>query len=189
MTLMSNDSPLVYIVVINHELQYSIWRDDHAKPIPPGWKDVGIRGTKEECLAQIEKLWTDMRPLSVRRALETYVPPQIADAVGEDEDDELLVRLAKEQPIHFVGHPSTSPTELDAQLERGRVFIRFESTGTELGIKLDPRSLGPARSSVAAKTGKIHLEGDLTLNFNRVRFKGTLDVANLQGTGRLESRT
>lgn len=55
-------------VVINHEEQYSIWPT--FKDIPAGWKAVGVEGTKQECLAHIEQVWTDMRPLSLRQALE-----------------------------------------------------------------------------------------------------------------------
>ena len=54
-----------YRVVINHEEQYSIWFAD--REIPEGWKDVGFKGTKRECLKHIEEIWTDMRPLSLRR--------------------------------------------------------------------------------------------------------------------------
>lgn len=57
-----------YIVVINHEEQYSIWFAD--RQIPLGWRDVGKRGTKAECLAYIEEVWTDMRPLSLRQQME-----------------------------------------------------------------------------------------------------------------------
>ena len=56
-----------YRVVLNHEEQYSIWAAD--KPKPPGWNDVGKQGTREECLDYIEQVWTDMRPLSVRKHL------------------------------------------------------------------------------------------------------------------------
>jgi MbtH protein len=56
-----------YRVVINHEEQYSIWTAE--KPNPPGWTDVGKSGTKDECLDYIEQVWTDMRPLSVRKHL------------------------------------------------------------------------------------------------------------------------
>ena len=56
----------VYKVVINQEEQYSIWLADSANP--PGWQDVGVQGTKAECLAHIERVWTDMRPLSLRRS-------------------------------------------------------------------------------------------------------------------------
>jgi MbtH protein len=55
----------VYRVVVNHEEQYSIWPVD--REIPLGWSEVGKRGKKEECLAYIAEVWTDMRPLSLRR--------------------------------------------------------------------------------------------------------------------------
>lgn len=62
------EDTLQYVVVVNHEEQYSIWFAD--REIPAGWRDVGKRGTKKECLDYIEEVWTDMRPLSVRRHLE-----------------------------------------------------------------------------------------------------------------------
>lgn len=54
-----------YEVVINHEEQYSIWAAD--REIPLGWKAVGKRGSKEQCLEHIKEVWTDMRPLSLRQ--------------------------------------------------------------------------------------------------------------------------
>jgi MbtH protein len=54
-----------YAVVMNHEDQYSIWPTE--KEIPAGWTAEGVTGSKQECLAHIERVWTDMRPLSVRR--------------------------------------------------------------------------------------------------------------------------
>jgi MbtH protein len=53
--------------VINHEEQYSIWPD--YKAIPEGWKSVGVEGDKQTCLNYIETTWTDMRPLSLRKAM------------------------------------------------------------------------------------------------------------------------
>lgn len=53
-----------YIVVINHEEQYSIWPD--FKEIPLGWRDANFRGAKAACLEHINTVWTDMRPLSLR---------------------------------------------------------------------------------------------------------------------------
>jgi len=58
----------IYKVVINEEEQYSIWPAHKANP--PGWKDVGKSGTKEECLAYIKEIWTDMRPLSLRKKMQ-----------------------------------------------------------------------------------------------------------------------
>lgn len=53
-----------YRVVLNEEEQYSVWPLD--RPVPAGWREDGVSGTKEECLAHIEKVWVDMRPLSLR---------------------------------------------------------------------------------------------------------------------------
>jgi MbtH protein len=53
-----------YTVVVNHEEQYSIWAT--FKPVPAGWREAGKKGSKAECLAHIEEVWTDMTPASVR---------------------------------------------------------------------------------------------------------------------------
>lgn len=52
------------VVVLNDEEQYSIWPAD--RPVPAGWRAAGFEGDQDECLARIEELWTDMRPLSLR---------------------------------------------------------------------------------------------------------------------------
>ena len=62
------DDTTIYKVVINHEEQYSIWPEDRENPL--GWNDVGKSGSKQECLAYIEEVWTDMRPLSLRKKME-----------------------------------------------------------------------------------------------------------------------
>lgn len=54
-----------FIVLINEEEQYSLW--PAWKTIPGGWQDVGIKGDKKTCLEHIEKNWTDMRPLSLKK--------------------------------------------------------------------------------------------------------------------------
>jgi MbtH protein len=54
-------------VVMNHEEQYSIWPAE--RELPAGWSDGGKSGSKDECLAHIEAVWTDMRPLSLRRRM------------------------------------------------------------------------------------------------------------------------
>jgi MbtH protein len=56
-----------YAVVVNHEEQYSIWPAD--RPLPAGWRQDGMTGTESECLAHIDRVWTDMRPLSLRLAM------------------------------------------------------------------------------------------------------------------------
>jgi MbtH protein len=54
-------------VVVNEEEQYSIWPIDRDNP--PGWSDAGKSGPKAECLSFIEQVWTDMRPLSLRKSM------------------------------------------------------------------------------------------------------------------------
>lgn len=58
----------IYNVVVNHEEQYSIWPD--YKPLPLGWRAAGKTGPKQECLDYISQVWTDMRPLSLRKKME-----------------------------------------------------------------------------------------------------------------------
>ena len=58
----------IYKVVVNHEEQYSIWPADKENAL--GWKDAGKSGAKAECLGHIKEVWTDMRPLSLRRRME-----------------------------------------------------------------------------------------------------------------------
>ena len=58
---------VIYKVVVNHEEQYSIWPADRQNAL--GWKDVGKTGSKAECLAYIKEVWTDMRPLSLRKQM------------------------------------------------------------------------------------------------------------------------
>lgn len=70
---MSWDSPETrFNVVVNHEEQYSIWPD--YKSVPAGWRTVGKQGSKDECLAYIEQVWSDMRPLSLRQAMQAEDP-------------------------------------------------------------------------------------------------------------------
>lgn len=54
-----------FAVVLNHEEQYSVWPQDWD--LPPGWRAEGHAGSKADCLAYIDEVWTDMRPLSARR--------------------------------------------------------------------------------------------------------------------------
>ena len=65
---MDQEDTTIYNVVMNHEQQYSIWPADRENPL--GWNNVGFSGLKEECLNYIKEVWTDMRPLSLRRRME-----------------------------------------------------------------------------------------------------------------------
>jgi MbtH protein len=58
----------IYKVVVNHEEQYSIWPADRENPA--GWRDAGKSGKKSECLEYVKEVWTDMRPLSLRKQMD-----------------------------------------------------------------------------------------------------------------------
>ena len=72
----------VYKVVINHEEQYSIWSADRENAL--GWNDVGKEGLKQECLDYIKEVWTDMRPLSLRKKMEEMEKQQKEEAEKGD---------------------------------------------------------------------------------------------------------
>jgi MbtH protein len=67
MSTFEEEDQTTYKVVINHEEQYSIWPE--WRDNPAGWRDDGKRGNKAECLAYIDEVWTDMRPLSLRKRM------------------------------------------------------------------------------------------------------------------------
>src|SRR5215813_14642592 len=79
----------IYKVVLNHEEQYSIWPAYRENPL--GWNDAGKAGLKAECLAYIKEVWTDMRPLSLRKKMEEMAlnppppppPPPYPNRPGE----------------------------------------------------------------------------------------------------------
>lgn len=55
---------MTHLVVVNHEDQHSVWPE--ARTLPAGWRATGFSGTRDECLAHIAVVWTDIRPASVR---------------------------------------------------------------------------------------------------------------------------
>ena len=63
-----SDDKTIYKVVLNDEEQYSIWPAHRENA--PGWRDAGKSGTKDECLAYITEMWTDMRPLTLRKKMQ-----------------------------------------------------------------------------------------------------------------------
>jgi MbtH protein len=68
MSFDDNEDTTAYKVMLNHEEQYSIW--PLYKENPLGWREAGKSGAKAECLEYIGQVWTDMRPLSLRKKME-----------------------------------------------------------------------------------------------------------------------
>ena len=55
-----------YLVLVNHEGQYSLW--PAFREVPKGWSTVGPQGQRQICLNWIEENWSDMRPKSLIEA-------------------------------------------------------------------------------------------------------------------------
>lgn len=68
MTNPFEDENREYLVLVNHEMQYSLW--PAFIEIPDGWTAVGPKGKRGECLEWIDQTWTDMRPKSLRDAMD-----------------------------------------------------------------------------------------------------------------------
>lgn len=63
------DDDARYEVLRNDEEQYSLWLAE--LDVPAGWHKVGMAGSKDECTAYVDKVWTDMRPRSLRERMES----------------------------------------------------------------------------------------------------------------------
>jgi MbtH protein len=71
-------------VVMNSEEQYSIWPLGRVNAL--GWRDTGKSGSKEECLAYIKEVWTDMLPLTLRKRHENTIPVARRTLSPSDDD-------------------------------------------------------------------------------------------------------
>lgn len=182
----------VYKVVVNHEEQYSIWPDDREEPL--GWKAVGKVGLKEECLAYIEEVWTDMRPLSLRKQMEEAgrnpTPPGDApEPSATDARDDLVSRLSTgEHPVEVDLRTEKTAQKFKENIDRGYVYIKFTNTqgGTEFGVRLDQDQSDLMKADFERQTGKVHLVGGLTLNYVQVRCVADIDLTTFTGQGHLE---
>jgi uncharacterized protein YbdZ (MbtH family) len=180
----------VYKVVVNLEEQYSIW--PQYKEIPLGWNDVGKSGLKPECLAYIKEVWTDMRPLSLRKKMEEMAknPPSPLPPSDPNRSRErsLVEKLCEGDHLVEASLPSEKSAEaLKNRIDLGYVHIKFPETkgGTELGIRLDRDALDLSRSDFETRSGMVHLEGELVLDYVRVRCIADIDLKTLSGKGHL----
>jgi hypothetical protein len=101
--------------------------------------------------------------------------------------NELTQRLSSDQPI-IMGGSQPSADELRKRVEEMRyVLIKFTETrgGTELGFELDQDATDVSTADFDQGSGTVHVEGTLILNDDPVRCIADLDLATLEGTGRL----
>jgi len=180
----------VYKVVVNHEEQYSILPIYKANPA--GWRDEGKAGPRAECLAYIKEVWTDMRPLSLRKKMEelakTPPPPLPPQDPNAPRQKSLVERLCEGNHAVKVGlQPDKSVKLFKEAIDRDYVHVKFTQTngGTEIGFRLDRPSSDFSKANFEAGTGTAHVEGDLTLDYVKVKCVADIDLGILSGTGRL----
>jgi uncharacterized protein YbdZ (MbtH family) len=179
----------VYRVVVNHEEQYSIWPE--YKEIPLGWKDVGKIGQKADCLAFVKEVWTDMRPLSLRKKMEEMAknPPPPPPDPNRPKEKSLVDKLCKgNHPVEAKLRPEKTVKLFKEAIDRNYVHIKFTKTrgGTELGVRLDRDACDFSRADFENGTGTIHVEGGLTLDYVKVKCIADIDLSTLEGKGHLE---
>lgn len=185
-----SENETIYRVVVNHEEQYSIWQDYKENPL--GWKSVGKAGSKAECLAYIKEVWTDMRPLSLRKkmeALENNPPAPLAAPASEVKHEKSLVDyLCEGKHAVEVGlRPEKTAARFKKAVDSNYVHIKFTETkgGTELGFRLDENSSDFKAADFENGKGTAHLEGNLVLDYVMVKCVADIDLSTLQGTGHL----
>ncbi|MBS0628775.1 MAG: MbtH family protein [Verrucomicrobia bacterium] len=179
-----------HLVVINDEEQYSIWPS--FKNIPAGWKREGFEGSKEACLEHISKVWTDMRPLSLRSRMESRkneleklikeIQTQPAESPPKSSTVDFL--LGGDRPFHV--HPSqTTPQEFNRALEIGSIHLVFTGTKGETCLRID----FPKKDSINAHPpGSCLIEGMLELDFVPLCCSANIDLSSMKGFGRFKKR-
>ncbi len=184
----------IYNVVVNHEEQYSIWPAKRDNPL--GWQSVGKTGPKDECLAYIKEVWTDMRPLSLRKKMEeiTKNPPPVSTQLDANfpQEQSLVDKLCQgDHPVVAGLRPEKSIKRLKEAIDRNYVQVRFTGTrgGTDLGFKLDRSACDFSNANFESGTGTIRVEGKLTLDYVPVRCIAEIDLGTLEGSGRLVKAT
>lgn len=196
----------LYDVVVNHEGRYSLWSVHRGDP-PRGWKKAGKRGPREECLAYIKEVWTDMRPLGVRERLEEPVrgrsrsgaveagaaagpgrrrrgrTAQVglegqAEAKPADPRDDLVSFLsAGDHPVEVSLRPERNVGLFKNAIDRGYVHVKF--TDTRGGTELGVRLDSEACDPTRAdfETGVGDVHIEGALTLNYVKVRCVADIS------------
>lgn len=85
------------------------------------------------------------------------------------------------------GGNSKGVEDFKAQIDRGYVFVKFTETkgGTDLGVRMDEARSDTSKADFDSVTGSVHIEGELTLNYVKVRCVADINLENLEGEGYL----
>jgi len=198
---MSKEEDIEYKVVYNQERQYSIWPT--WKVDPPGWESDGTVGTKQQCLDHIEKVWTDMRPLSLQNFMkengldgprEIKIPPLPQDNIDHfrrpQPPNELVMKLMEEQDVVIIRYKEGDVPNLEKlmrAIEIGYILVKFIHTqgGTELGANIK-KSEYNCFAELIESENIIKIRGFLKLDYTPVILNATISLLNFEGKGHLE---
>ena len=102
---------------------------------------------------------------------------------------ELVQRLSQgNHPVEVSLKPEKTVQALKESIDRGYVHIKFTDTkgGTDLGVKLEQDASNLKEANFAHPQGLVHLVGNLTVNYVKVRCIADIDLETLEGQGHLE---
>lgn len=166
-----------YEVVKNLEEQYSIWEKN--KPCPSGWFKVGCSGEKDLCLEFIEKQWTDMRPLSLRKHIESRAQlPSALIPLHQPKLPSLVENLIQKDQHNVSFYPKPSSQEqLLKDLSSGGCSISFDdfADDTHLYMVITNKKLD-------LESNKIFLETNLSLDLESLTCKCEFHLETYFGT-------
>jgi len=103
--------------------------------------------------------------------------------------NELVQRLSQgNHPVEASLKPEKTVAAFKESIDRGYVHIKFTNTkgGTDLGVRLNREASNLGEADFDHQIGKVHLVGDLTLNYVKVRCIADIDLQTLEGNGHLE---
>ncbi len=117
-------------------------------------------------------------------------PPPPPPDPNRPREKSLVEKLCEgDHPVEASLRPEKTAKALKDRIDMGYVHIKFTETrgGTELGVRLDRDTLDLSQADFESQTGKVHLEGNLTLDYVKVRCIADIDLKTLAGKGRLVS--
>ena len=177
-----NEDTTTYKVIVNGEEQYAIWPE--YKEIPTGWRYGDKAGAKADCLAYIQEVWIDMRPLTVRQQMAHPTPAR--PSADQIEPPTLVERLcAGRHAVEITLRPEKNVQRFKETLNRDHVPVRFTETngGSEFGIKLDEAACDFSNVDLENGWGTAHLEGRLSVDFVPVKCVIDIDLPSFEGSG------
>ncbi len=167
----------IYKVVLNHEEQYSIWPADRDNPA--GWCDGGKSGLKQECLAYINEVWTDMRPLSLRKHMQ-----ENARRINET----VYPFTQEPHPVEIGWRPEATAADIKEGIERGFIPIAFIEAPNlpGVGITLNRDATNLSDANWAGGRGTIRLEGQGNIyGVGKVRVVADIELSTKSGRGQI----